>query len=83
MQNKISDGVSEPFSLWKVVLFVKHADLGVIDPVGPLRSVTVKLADVSCLAYNMGEALPRAAVFTDSADFGRFCQISPDLRGSE
>ena len=39
-----------------------------------------KLADVSCLAYNMGEALPRAAVFTDSADFGRFCQILPDLR---
>lgn len=23
----------------------------------------------------MGEAYPRAAVFTDSADFGRFCQI--------
>ena len=29
------------FFLWKVVWFVKHADLGVIGPVGPLRSVTV------------------------------------------
>jgi len=59
---------------------MSQADSGVIGPVELLRSVTVKLADVSCLAYNMGEALPRAAVFTDSADFGRFCQILPDLR---
>ena len=32
----------QTFSLWKVVQYVKHADLGVIGPVGQLRSVTVK-----------------------------------------
>ena len=33
----------ETFSLWKVVQYVKHADLGVNGPLGPLRSVTVKM----------------------------------------
>ena len=32
----------ETFSPWKVVKYVKNADLGVIGPVGPLRSMTVK-----------------------------------------
>ena len=32
----------ETFSQWKVVEYIKHADLGVIGAVGPLCSVTVK-----------------------------------------
>ena len=31
----------ETFCLWKVFYYVKHADLEVIGPLGPLRSVTV------------------------------------------
>ena len=32
----------ETVSLWKLVKYVKHADLGVIGPAGSLRSVTVE-----------------------------------------
>ena len=32
----------ETFSLWRALLYVKHADLMGIGPLGPLHSVTVK-----------------------------------------
>ena len=42
VQNLISGLVSWNIFFMKSRLHVKHADLGVIGPLGPLRSVTVK-----------------------------------------
>ena len=40
---KIQVEFLQTFSFWKVVKYAKHTDLGVIGPLGPLHSVTVKI----------------------------------------